>query len=62
MLWSSCAGMGALAFRIAASYALVPFFGNMSIAFAEAFQWLLLLALYAARAARNKKLIERRGM
>lgn len=62
VLWSSCAGIAALAFRIAASYALVPFFGNMSIAFAEAFQWLLLLALYAARAAHNKKLIERRGI
>ena len=62
MLWSSCAGIAALAFRIAASYALVSFFGNMVIAYAEAFSWILLLALYAARAAHNKKLIERRGI
>ena len=62
VLWSSCAGIAALAFRIAASYALVPFFGNMVIAYAEALSWILLLALYAARAARNKKLIERRGI
>ena len=62
VLWSSCAGIAALAFRIAASYALVPFFGNMVIAYAEALSWLLLLALYAARAAHNKKLIERRGI
>ena len=62
VLWSSCAGIAALAFRIAASYALVSFFGNMVIAYAEALSWLLLLALYAARAAHNKKLIERRGI
>ena len=62
VLWSSCAGIAALAFRIAASYALVPFFGNMVIAYAEALSWILLLALYAARAAHNKKLIERRGI
>lgn len=60
VLWSSCAGIAALAFRIAASYALVSFFGNMVIAYAEALSWILLLALYAARAAHNKKLIERR--
>ena len=62
VLWSSCAGIAALAFRIAASYALVSFFGNMVIAYAEALSWILLLALYAARAAHNKKLIERRGI
>lgn len=55
VLWSSAAGVGTLAFRIAASYALLPLFGNMSIAFAEAFQWLLQLALYASRAVYKKK-------
>ncbi len=49
VMYSSAAGIASLVFRIAASYALASFFGNMVIAYAEAFSWGLLLALYLFR-------------
>lgn len=48
--YSSIAGIVSLVFRIFLSYALADLFGNMVIAYAEAFSWLLLLALYILRA------------
>ena len=48
-------GMGALAVRIAASYAGAPLWGNQIIAYAEAFSWGVLLALYLGRAAWKRR-------
>ena len=48
--YSSIAGIASLVFRIFLSYALADLFGNMVIAYAEAFSWLLLLGLYILRA------------
>ena len=39
----------ALAVRIAASYAMKGVFGDLTIAYAEALSWALMLLLYAAR-------------
>ena len=47
--YSSFAGILSLLCRIVLSYALVSIFANMVIAYAEAFSWVLLLALYLAR-------------
>lgn len=49
VLFSSMAGIAALACRIACSYVLAPLWGNMTIAYAEALSWGLLLALYIGR-------------
>ena len=49
MLYTSLAGIAALASRIIASYLLVPLFANMVIAYAEGLSWVLLLLLYAIR-------------
>lgn len=54
MLFSGIAGIISLAVRIAASYAFAAPFGNMVIAYAEAFSWAVLLALYLVRFARKK--------
>ena len=47
--FSSIAGIFALAWRIAGSYLMEPLFGNMVIAWAEAFSWIVLLLLYIFR-------------
>ncbi len=49
MVFSSATGIAALLARIAASYAMRPVFGNMTVAYAEALSWGLMLLLYAAR-------------
>lgn len=49
MLFSGIAGIASLGVRIAASYALADRFGNMVIAYAEAFSWIVLLLIYLAR-------------
>ncbi|WNX85960.1 MATE family efflux transporter [Agathobaculum sp. NTUH-O15-33] len=49
VLYSSAAGVLSLLSRIILSYALAGLFGNMIIAYAEAFSWVLLLLLYLAR-------------
>ena len=49
VLYSSIAGIVSLCTRIAASYALASLYGNMIIAYAEAFSWGVLLLLYLIR-------------
>lgn len=49
VLYSSIAGIVSLISRILASYGMAAVFGNMVIAYAEAFSWGVLLALYLAR-------------
>ena len=51
VLYSSIAGILSLIVRIIASYAFSHVFGNMIIAYAEAFAWGILLLLYLARLA-----------
>lgn len=60
VLFSSLAGIFSLIVRIAASYALAPFFGNMVIAYAEALSWAVLLVSYLARLAGRKRKKRRR--
>lgn len=49
VLFSSMIGIVSLGLRIVLSYTLVPFFGNMVIAYAEAIAWSFMLILYIAR-------------
>ncbi|MDC0700646.1 MATE family efflux transporter, partial [Blautia wexlerae] len=49
VLYSSIAGIASLVCRILLSYAMVPLCGNRTIAYAEAFSWGVLLALYLFR-------------
>lgn len=49
VLYSSIAGIASLVCRILLSYAMAPLYGNMTIAYAEAFSWGILLALYLFR-------------
>ncbi len=49
VVYSSFAGIFSLAVRIALSYAMKPFFGNMTIAYAEMAAWLFMLLLYYLR-------------
>lgn len=49
LAYSSFAGIASLVFRIILSYALADVFGNMVIAYAEAFSWVLLLGMYLLR-------------
>lgn len=49
VVYSSITGIVSLVVRIILSYGLVAFFGNMVIAYAEAFAWILMLLLYAIR-------------
>ena len=49
MLFSGLAGITALAVRIGASYGGAARFGNMVIAYAEAFSWVILLMIYLCR-------------
>ena len=55
VVFSSIAGIISLLCRIILSYLLVPYFGNMVIAYAEMLSWLLMLVLYIARAVRSPK-------
>lgn len=54
MLYSGIAGLAALVVRIIASYAMADIFGNMVIAYAEAFSWGVLLILYFAKIIRRR--------
>ncbi len=49
MLFSGIAGLLSLVVRIAASYLFAERFGNMVVAYAEAFSWIVLLTLYIIR-------------
>ena len=49
VLFSSIAGIAALASRLAASYGMLPLWGNAVIAYAEAFSWGVLLMMYLLR-------------
>lgn len=49
MLFSGIAGFAALIVRIAASYLFAGRFGNMVVAYAEAFSWVVLLVIYIIR-------------
>ena len=49
LVYSSCVTIFALAVRIGASYAMKPFFGNMTIAYAEAVSWGVMILLYGAK-------------
>lgn len=49
LLYSSMAGITALAVRIASSYIMAAFWGNMAIAYAEMLSWVCLLILYILR-------------
>ena len=49
MLFSGIAGIASLGVRIASSYVFAAQFGNMVIAYAEAFSWVALLAIYIVR-------------
>lgn len=53
LLYSSMAGVTALAVRIIASYAMVSFCGNMVIAYAEMLSWICLLIMYLLRFVQN---------
>ena len=55
LVYSSIAGMVSLAVRILASYAMAPYFGNMSIAYAEMLSWVWLLVMYLVRFVRNRR-------
>ena len=54
VVFSGLNGALMLVVRIALSYLLVPFYGNMVIAWAEAYAWCLMLALYVWRAWKKK--------
>ena len=49
VVYSSLAGIFSLGARILFSYTLVRFYGNMVIAYAEAYSWGILLTLYLVR-------------
>ena len=49
MFFSGLAGVTALAVRIGASYGFAATFGNKVIGYAEAFSWVVLLAIYLIR-------------
>ncbi len=49
MLFSGIAGIVSLGVRIVASYVFIKQFGNMVIAYAEAFSWVALFAIYILR-------------
>lgn len=54
VLFSGINGALMLVTRIVLSYALVPIYGNMVIAWAEAYAWCLMLALYIWRAWKKR--------
>ena len=49
MVFSGITGILSLGVRIACSYAFRPVFGNMVVAYAEAFSWFFLLLLFFLR-------------
>ena len=49
MIFSGIAGFVSLVVRIVASYMFAGRFGNMVVAYAEAFSWVVLLSLYIIR-------------
>jgi len=49
VLFSGLNGVAMLVMRIVLSYALKPFYGNMVIAWAEAYAWCIMLIAYALR-------------
>jgi len=55
MKFSSIANIAALGLRIALSYAMKPFVGNMAIAWAEAVTWMVQLAVWFLRAKHLQK-------
>lgn len=55
MLFSGLAGIASLAVRIVISYGFAKTFGNMIIAYAEAFSWIVLLVIYILRLNFKKK-------
>lgn len=57
LLFSSIVGICSLAVRIACSYAFAGVWGNMVVAYAEAFSWVFLVIVYAWRYyAKSKRL------
>ena len=58
VLFSSMAGISALALRILLSYTTVSVFGTMVIAYSEGFSWILLLVLYVSRFLWKRKKIK----
>ena len=55
LIYSSMAGITSLIIRIIASYAMAPFYGNMSIAYAEMLAWAWLLIMYLLRFAYKER-------
>ena len=53
VIWSSIIGIITLFCRITFSYVLVPFSGNMVIAYAEGLSWIVMLGLYVIRIQRK---------
>ncbi|MGN0483044.1 MAG: MATE family efflux transporter [Lachnospiraceae bacterium] len=62
MLFSGIAGIASLGVRIIASYAFADVFGNMVIAYAEAFSWVVLLVIYFVRFWWREKLRKNRNI
>lgn len=54
LVYSSAASMVSLLVRIAASYIMAPYFGNMTIAYAEMLSWVWLLVMYLMRLIKSK--------
>ena len=61
LVYSSVAGMVSLAVRILASYAMAPYFGDMSIAYAEMLAWVWLLVMYLLRLVWSRRTGRRDG-
>ena len=55
MVFSGITGILSLGVRIACSYAFRPVFGNMVVAYAEAFSWFFLLLLFFLRYAGRQR-------
>lgn len=55
LIYSSTAGIVSLIVRIIASYAMAPFYGNISIAYAEMLAWAWLLVMYLWRFAYKER-------
>ena len=49
LLFSSVVGICSLVVRIACSYAFADLWGNMVVAYADAFSWIFLVVVYAWR-------------
>ena len=55
VVFSGAIGIASLAVRIALSYALRGFYGNMVIAWAEAYAWCFMLVIYLIRLRMRSK-------